>query len=542
MKKLYVLILLALVYCNARAQTYGNEWINFSSGGQYSDQQYFKIRIWKDGIYRISRIDLLNAGFNVNQNPQHFQVFHNGIEQFIYVQGESDGVFDQGDFIEFYGRKNDGAIDKSLYEDDYDQPFTYFSLINDTGTYFLTVNTGPTPNRRMSVETDVNFSGYSNSIYFKKDALHYIPNIYYDYSIDRFGLSLSSYTYGENYLSEPFTDNILSIAIPTPNAASNTPSKVDLSVAGTNFRNHNYTVSVNGTNYISDVFPYYFYRPHSFNIPQQLSATTNVELNALANPNPNEPNAMALGFINVNYPHQLSMQGETVGLYSLNAVADLSNQKTFFNISNVSAASLLIYMLSGDTLTKISYVKNGSTLQFLLPTNFSDKQTLVVDSSTQVYSGSAGINYKIVPVKSQTAPLGYFTNFSYNPNAEYLIITHPKLWTSASAYKNYRENNPYNSYSCLMADIEELYDQFAYGVRKHPLAVKGFVLNAIDNFITKPRHLFLIGKSVAPLESRMAYDDVCLVPTFGSPPSDLMLTARRTPLDTILKQIGRAHV
>ena len=64
MKKLYPLMLLAFLWSSiANVQQYCNEWINFSSNQQYSNQQYFKVSIWRDGVYRITYADLQSAAF-----------------------------------------------------------------------------------------------------------------------------------------------------------------------------------------------------------------------------------------------------------------------------------------------------------------------------------------------------------------------------------------------------------------------------------------------------------------------------------------------
>ena len=111
MKKIYFFLLIFLIPYVAHTQTYGNSWINYN-------HQYFKVKVWEEGIYRISRQTLLFAGIPVSSiDPRKVQVFRDGQEQFIYLEGESDGIFDANDFIEFYGRRNDGSLDKKLYAD-----------------------------------------------------------------------------------------------------------------------------------------------------------------------------------------------------------------------------------------------------------------------------------------------------------------------------------------------------------------------------------------------------------------------------------------
>ncbi|MCK9321979.1 MAG: hypothetical protein M0P32_08260, partial [Bacteroidales bacterium] len=60
------------------AQNYGNEWINY-------EQQYFKIHVSSDGLYRVSYSELVSAGIPVSLiDSRGISVFHKGEEQYIY--------------------------------------------------------------------------------------------------------------------------------------------------------------------------------------------------------------------------------------------------------------------------------------------------------------------------------------------------------------------------------------------------------------------------------------------------------------------------
>ena len=95
------LFLVSLIRVHAQV---GNEWINFN-------QSYFKIPAAKDGIYKLTYNDLQAAGFPVSTtDPSTIRLFHRGVEQAIYIEGEGDAQFNNTDFIEFYGRRNDTPI------------------------------------------------------------------------------------------------------------------------------------------------------------------------------------------------------------------------------------------------------------------------------------------------------------------------------------------------------------------------------------------------------------------------------------------------
>ena len=56
-----------------------------------------KLGVQKEGIYRVSRTELANAGFDVNRPSGNWQLYMNGNEQAIIVG-------DNGQYIEFYGQ------------------------------------------------------------------------------------------------------------------------------------------------------------------------------------------------------------------------------------------------------------------------------------------------------------------------------------------------------------------------------------------------------------------------------------------------------
>src|SRR4051794_17197605 len=120
MKRLYILVLLACCTCFLQAQPYANEWIPFSTS--YSIQQYFKISVWREGIYRITYNDLQGANVPLASiNPRKLQLFREGKEQFIYISNDTATTWNNTMYIEFYGRRNDGQFDARMYDTDTSQ-------------------------------------------------------------------------------------------------------------------------------------------------------------------------------------------------------------------------------------------------------------------------------------------------------------------------------------------------------------------------------------------------------------------------------------
>lgn len=87
MLRIYLSVLITLCCLSVFGQTpYGNDWINTS-------QSYYKIKVTQKGVHRLTYNALNQQVSNLNSiNPKYFQLFKNGKEVAIYIQGESDNT------------------------------------------------------------------------------------------------------------------------------------------------------------------------------------------------------------------------------------------------------------------------------------------------------------------------------------------------------------------------------------------------------------------------------------------------------------------
>jgi hypothetical protein len=149
----------------------GNEWI-------VQGQQYYKAQTAEDGIYRITYDELVSAGLvPALTNPQNFQLFHRGEQVAITVFGQADVSFDPGDYIEFYGSKNDGTLDQRLYKSPDLLPHNHYNLYSDTTAYFLTV--GAVPGKRIpNVQPIENIGGLPVEPWFIREDIQVYTKAY----------------------------------------------------------------------------------------------------------------------------------------------------------------------------------------------------------------------------------------------------------------------------------------------------------------------------------------------------------------------------
>jgi hypothetical protein len=122
MRRLLLIFILLTSCFSGRAQVYANEWINHSN-------RYFKFPVYQTGFYRIDSTSLANSGIPLNAvNPKNLQLFIQGKEEYIYIQGEADNVFNSGDYLEFFYERSNATFDSSFYTGISYQPNPYVSL------------------------------------------------------------------------------------------------------------------------------------------------------------------------------------------------------------------------------------------------------------------------------------------------------------------------------------------------------------------------------------------------------------------------------
>jgi hypothetical protein len=98
------------------------------------------------------------------------------------------------------------------------------------------------------------------------------------------------------------------------------------------------------------------------------------------------------------------------------------------------------------------------------------------------------------------------------------ILTNKKLWAQAQVYANYR-----NAY---LVDVDELYNQFGYGIIKHPMAIRNFLNYVYHNWSSPPKSLLIIGKGISATATRNSDQNYanCLVPPMVEPATDVLLS------------------
>ncbi len=519
-------ILIALFFVTSALQAqeygdYGNEWISH-------EQNYWKFKVGRDGLHRIPYQVLVDAGIPIIE--EDLQLFRNGKQVPIYLK--SDGDFGAGDYIEFIGERNDGEFDTQMYEQDWWQVSDRVSLYTDTAAYFLTLGASSQALRYTETENDLSDAPEAET-HFRHTRYEVMNNAFFaGRPIRTLGGVNSNFADFEE--GEGFAGEVIKADFGEPDSLSylvqvgsiyedGEPARANIKVLGRSndllaIPDHHIQFSLNGTIYVEDTFENYRTKRYDFEFPvdQLESPYTSFQLAALCDVSSTDKVSMA--YIYLNYPHSYDFSNKRNYLFEI----EETGESRYLEISNFNGGTApVIYDITNQL--RLEPINEDGVFKVVLPPGTGESRKLYISETTSVLSLTQIEEMEQVQFIDFTQP---------SLEANYLIITHPSLREgpidNVQAYREYRESEDGGSFTVLDVDIDQLYDQFAWGTVGHPLSIKNFVNFAIDNWDLQPDLLFLIGKSISYDQTRNNpfVFPLSLVPTYGYHPSDCMLTTR----------------
>ncbi len=503
----------------------GNEWINYS-------QQYVSFPITQKGIYRINYETIQQSIIPIDAiNHNQLQLFGRNKQQPIFLELNGDNTFDPGDYILFFADKNDGWNDSTLYVDPNSVASPYINLFNDTIHYFLSWST-TTSNLRFNDYSSVNYTSYTPNDYVWSLFNQNYQNAYIEGETVSSLLSSSFYVPGEGFGLGNFNgvngyQLPLSATTPYPFTSQNAPASrfiglvtttASASLSGTGLsHNHHTRFKINNnTVYDQTGFGCFQFRA-DLEFPSSYLTTATPVTWEIVGDIPVATQYQALTHYSISYPRIPNFSNQNNSDYIIeNGIQD----KIRLDFTPISSSPNPVYFSIGTEFKRLRPEPNGTLQTLLLPANTNGKKTRVVS-----YDLSSAIN---IPRLSPVNGNGYFTNYeAQNIERAYIIVHHPTLLEGAQAYKSYRQSMQGGSYNVILADIEDLYFQYGGGVRKHISAIRNFSKSIYENSQEKPVSLLLLGKGMSNDRSRSNPSHAAenLVPTFGYPSSDLLITS-----------------
>lgn len=514
MRRFLLILFLLFTALWLQAQPFNNEWIDYS-------KSYYKFKVGRTGLYRINQNSLPTELKNIP--TEQFQLWRNGAQIPVYTSVPS-GVLPANGYIEFWGERNDGKPDKALYKNLTNQLSDALSFETDTAAYFLTANPAGSNFHITDAPNDVAHNNLPAEPYFTYDYRYNYQQQINPGKAVNFGEYVYSSTYdvGEFWASNDiYRTSSLQLATGNLYVATSGPNaSVNVSVAGNSFLGFDRTVKVqvNGTSLINKPLPLMNaailsdsgVAPSLINTSSVNIVVSHTSSDATGN------DRIAVGFVDINYPRLFNFGGQSNFEFKLPATA----QGNYLEISNFNGGAVpVLYDLTNGK----RYAANtdvAGILRFALPPGATERRLVLVSEDA---SNILLINNLIKR---------NFIDYSSAANqGDYLIISNKIIFSGSNIldqYAQYRNSSAGGSFNSKIIDIDELVDQFAFGIKKHPLSVKNFLRFARSRFTAAPRFAFLIGKAVTYNEYRLNEnspnaDKLNLVPTFGWPASDDIL-------------------
>lgn len=474
---------------------------------------WYKIGITKNGIYKIDRTLLKSFGIDPSLiNPKNIRIYGNGghmmperntayrtddlVENAIVVVGESDNVFDAGDYILFYGQETNEWVYDTAHKVSCLNFYNRQSYYSDTAYYFLTTDLGAgkrISNRSSASSAATNTTtSYDYLDYHEQNTTNFIKSgtefygEYFDYT--------TSYTFGYPIPDLVVGDTVMALAKVAARGA--TPSTYNFSFSGTTVTFTSGIVNLN--DYLGD------YVSITSGCGRTLcnnSSLLNFTLNKIS------PTTVGwldkimfncrrnLVFNNAQFQFRDS---RTMGAgYFTNYVINTSSTSniSIWDVSDITnvvnqqynaASSSLNFTALNDTITDY-VIFNGS--DYMTPTFHNQVPNQDLHSVTQ---------------------------------ADYVIVTYPGFLSQAQKLGQLHQANDGLTYTVVTTN--QIYNEFSGG-KPDPVGIRDFVRMLYNRNIStnqQVKYLLLYGDGSYKVKDRYASNNTSLIPVWevGGFPKD----------------------
>lgn len=465
--------------------------------------KWYKMSVEKDGVYKIDRSLFQKMGFSTsNSDPRRIKIYtqdsgmlpqpnnepriNDLVEISLFVQGESDGVFNQQDYILFYAQGPDKvSYDQSRNIFDYSK-----HLYAKSNFYFITV--GDSPGKRISTSADQG-TGFPTIREFENLVYHEVNQ----------HNELKS---GREWFGERFdVTTELTLKFELNNVMPNTPIKFISDVMSQAFGNSSFTIFLNGIQIgQQDISP----------IPNTQYGIKGRHARDTLLTNSSTVAAPGKATQEIRYQYIKSSSGRSVGYLDfclLQATQQLmlnGNQTVFRSTSSLQNPVSSFEINPGNSSAIVWDITN-SVEPILQQSSFTSGKNSFSTATTLlkefiVFLPNAKPPKLIGPVAHQ--------NLRGRASPTLLIIVHPDFKSEALRLKSHRES--FSNIQALVATTEEVYNEFSGG-KQDVTAFRDLAKYYFDKNPGSLKAILLFGKCSYDYNDVLV-DNKNFVPTYQS--------------------------
>ena len=446
-----------------------------------SSGNWYKFALNTDGIYRLSYQDLKNLGMNIsNLNPKNLRIFgHPGgllptenssnrtidlQELAIQVIGQSDGSFDENDFILFFGQSpNQWFLNSSGF---FSRQQHYY---DDNTYYFITADLG----QGKRVESFQSLSDADTII-----------NTFNDYQIHE-KEEVNFIKSGQNWYGDVFDlVDTKSFDFNFPNIVGKANLKLALAANSPSPFNSNFTINCSGMSSqnisISGISG--SYNKANLKVFENIISPSSDNIQLTLDFSSSSPSAKGwIDYIEINTSRELKMFGSQMSFRSLASVQ--SNSVSEFQLSNTNSLTRIWDITQPLNPRYIIGQSSASVLSFIIST----------DTLRQFIAFSGGYLSANLLGKVDNQDLHAFRN------VDYLIVSHPKFLEQANRLANFHESQGLN---VEVVSPQQIYNEFSSG-SQDVTAIRDFAKMLYDQ--DHPlRYLLLFGDASYDPKNRLS--------------------------------------
>jgi len=479
---------------------------SFANVSVLNGGNWYKVAVSQDGVHRITYSDLQSMGVDVGSiDPRRLNVYGNGggmlpqanskfrhddlQQNAIEVVGESDGRFDQGDYIVFYAKGPHGWAQDSASCGNFRHEFNVYS---NQAYYFVTLDRGM--GRRVASEPQANAPATHIVTTFIDHQFHEADNVnliksgreWYGEVFDiqtsySFDFGFSNVRTGEtSYLATRFL------------SGSSSPTTYSVKANGTTIINSTpitgapggYGAAATSKRTCSEV--------------SLASGNTNV---AVTYSKASNPSAVGwLDFVDVIVKRNLLMAGAQMAFRDPESVG-IGNVAEF-QIGN-SNSSVRVWEVTDPTnVTERELSRESATVKFKIQS----------DSLRQFIAFNGSSFYSV-------SPIGQVENQNLHSlrQANMIIVVHPNFLSEAERLATFHRQNETNPLSVHIVTPQQIYNEYSSGAQDIT-AIRDFMrmfYERTTGWEDMPRYLLLFGDASYDYKDRLA-DNTNYVPTFES--------------------------
>jgi hypothetical protein len=453
-----------------------------TTGSVLANGPWFKFEAPEEGMYKITRGMLQSFGIDANTvNPKTIKIYNNGgkmlpedasrsrpvdlVENAIWVFGEEDSVFNEGDYIIFYGRGNNfwdyDSSSKSIRRN--------FHRYSKSNYYFIT--SGGSEGKRME----------------NKPSLNQTPGIiqtstkaYIDWEVDKINIGRSGRIFLGDDFSQSTTSRVYMNAL--NGRLDNYPVQYNWRFVNASPNTYTLKIYENSEQIFSRSLSGYQVCNTCYEIAKEYTDTSifsgafqsdsNKLKFEIASSSGNSRGY--LDYFEISYLKELRAFNDMLTFYSQDTNPVIQYTLSGFSNSNIKVFDVSEYsnvkqITNYNILNEKEYVFRLSELQG--------------NVSKYIAVGNDNFKTPLNPAAVENSNIRGITE-----GAKYIIITHKNFVDAAQSLKQYRGNQ----ISSIIVNINEIFDEFSCGILD-VCAIRDFLKHAYNSWEVTPEYVLFFG-------------------------------------------------